>query len=113
MTNIELEMMNKLNLANMDLRSKSLEEHIMSLEKQISDLTYTIKQLSANVQEIIKKDDEDMPTGDYLNPIRYVQGMAITVGLWYFLEDKDLPHEAIASGIPNDFYDTGYFDYIE
>ena len=52
-------------------------------------------------------------TGDYLNPILYKDGMKIVDGRWYYLDDKDLPHEAIKSGVPSGFHDEEYFDFVE
>lgn len=52
-------------------------------------------------------------TGDYLDPILYKDGMKIVEGKWYYLDDKDLPHEAVKSGIPAGFNDKEYFDFVE
>lgn len=51
-------------------------------------------------------------TGDYLDPILWSPGDSITTGLWYYTDDKDLPHEAIVSGTPFDFNDRNFFDDI-
>lgn len=53
------------------------------------------------------------PAGDYLNPIPYTNGMAVEVGKFYYTDDKDLPHEAIMSGVPAGFNDKEYFDCVE
>lgn len=52
-------------------------------------------------------------TGDYLNPINYKDGMNVDEGKWYYLDDKDLPHEAIKIGVPAGFNDKEYFDFVE
>lgn len=81
-----------------------------AMEQTISNLTYTIRHLSDNVQEIVKKEDSEMPTGDYLNPIPYVSGMAVEAGKWY-TEDGYI-WEAIKSGVPTGFFDREYFDVV-
>lgn len=53
------------------------------------------------------------PAGDYLNPIPYINGMAVEVGKFYYTDDKDLPHEAMRDGVPADFNDKEYFDFVE
>lgn len=57
--------------------------------------------------------DPEAEDGSYGKPFKYEQGMAVEAGFWYWLDDKLLPHEAIASGTPADFYDREYFDYVE
>lgn len=57
--------------------------------------------------------DPDAEDGSYLKPFKYVQDMEVEAGFWYWLEDKALPHEAIASGTPADFYDRDFFDYVD
>lgn len=81
------------------------------LKKFILSMGYEVKQLGENVFEVVKQ--TNFPSGEYLNPIPFTLGMAVTKTLWYYADDKDLPHEAIASGIPSDFYDSAYFDYVE
>lgn len=56
-----------------------------------------------------------MPKGDYTDPILYEVGATIGDGNFYYTETvgKDLPHEAIKSGIPSNFFDREYFDWIE
>lgn len=67
--------------------------------------------------EIVRLDElgkeVEHATGDYLNPILYKDGMRIVDGKWYYLDDKDLPHEAIKSGVPAGFNDKEYFDFVE
>ena len=53
------------------------------------------------------------PAGDYLNPIPYTNGMAVEVDKFYYTTDKELPHEAMKDGVPTDFNDREYFDYVE
>ena len=52
------------------------------------------------------------PAGDYLNPIPYTVGMMVKNGMFYYLEDRDLPNEAIKDGVPDNFMDTEYFDIV-
>lgn len=48
--------------------------------------------------------------GTFIDPIDYVDGMTVNVGLWY-TDGTDI-WECIAEGIPSGFDDTGYFDII-
>lgn len=73
-------------------------------------LGVTVRPIGDGVYEVVK---EDPGTGDYTNPIKYEQGMSITKYLWYYLDDKDIPHEAIKEGVPFSFYDRNYFDFVE
>lgn len=70
----------------------------------------TVRQTADGVYEVIKNTPQ---SGDYLDPIPWQPGDAVTAGLWYYTEDKELPHEAIQSGVPADFYDHTYFDFVE
>ncbi len=70
----------------------------------------TVRQIADGVYEVIKHTPQ---TGGYLNPIPWQPGDAVTAGLWYYMDDKELPHEAIQSGVPADFYDHTYFDFVE
>lgn len=88
---------------------ETLEEKVKRLERTIEEMTYTLEQVSANVIEVVKKEDSEMPSGDYVNPIRYEQGMRIAQPLWYYLDDKDLPKEAIKSGYPTGWDDESFF----
>lgn len=78
------------------------------LKATLETLTARFNQISENVIEVEKKDDSEMPTGDYLNPIKYEQGMRVTQPYWYYLDDKDLPKEAIKSGYPTGFDDESF-----
>lgn len=95
---------------NYEADEASLNARIRELEEKISQLTFSLKQISNNATEIEKKDDNDMPAGDYLNPIHYSSGMFVKVGLFY-TDGEDI-WEALADGTPLDFTDTRYFDII-
>lgn len=93
---------------------KTDKERIADLEAQNAALMQymgvLVKRINSGAFEVVK----DMPqTGDYTDPIHWGAGTNIIKGLWYYLDDKELPHEAIASGAPSGFYDTAYFDFIE
>lgn len=60
-------------------------------------------------REYVEDTDFVMPTGDYLNPIRWVEGMTVEQGKFYWYEDKDLPLEALKSGTPTKWADE-YFE---
>ncbi len=70
----------------------------------------TVRQTAPGVYEVIK---DVTQTGDYLDPIPWRPGDAVTAGLWYYAADKSLPHEAIASGYPATFRDAAYFDFVD
>lgn len=57
----------------------------------------------------------DEPDGSYLAPFRYVEGMEVTKGFFYAVEDPEDPEhpfikEAIKSGTPANGNDNEYFD---
>lgn len=56
--------------------------------------------------------DPEAEDGTYLKPFKYTAGMEVIETKWYWLDDKDLPHECIKSGIPTGFDDTEYFDIV-
>lgn len=69
-----------------------------------------VQQTAPGVYEVIK----DIPqTGDYIDPIPWRPGDSVKVGLWYYADDKALPHEAIADGYPANFRDKAYFDFVD
>lgn len=88
------------------------QSRIEEIEKRLDEITYQLKKVSDNVTEVIKKDDSEMPSGTYLHPIKYVNSMSVTAGLWYYLDDVELPYECIKSGVPVSFKDTEFFDVI-
>lgn len=93
-----------------------LVEKIKELEQKVEALTYSFRQISESIIEIEKKEDSELPLGDYLNPIQITESGLITqIGLWYYVEDKDLPHEAIVEAfvMPEDFNDKNWFDFID
>lgn len=91
-------------------KDKSVEERVLLLEQQIASLSYSLKKISDSVLEVIKKDDSEMPAGDYLNPIRYEAGMKVEKNMFY--TDGENIWEAIKTGKPSGFDDTSYFDII-
>lgn len=93
-------------LVQAEKSADTLEERIARLEEKVGELTYIEKALGEGVIEIIKK--EEMASGDYTNPIKYVEGMSVEKDKWYYLDDKDLPREAVKSGTPKNFDDEEY-----
>lgn len=57
--------------------------------------------------------DPESEDGSYLKPFKYIDGMEVIEAKWYWLDDKDLPHECIKSGVPASFNDAEYFDIVE
>lgn len=87
-------------------RKPTLEEKIDALMEYMG---VKVRNMSRGVFEVVK----DTPvSGDYIDPIPWV-GQSVQTGLWYYTTDKDLPHEAIADGLPSDWEDRAYFDWIE
>ena len=54
-----------------------------------------------------------IPEGDFRHPIPYEVSDKVEAGKWYYMTDPEIPHEAIASGAPADFWDTAYFSFVE
>lgn len=63
-----------------------------------------------DIIEIEKKDNEDLPLGDYSNPIIYMDGDEVEIGKWYcdLAVGKETPKECILSGVPTSFNDDKY-----
>lgn len=98
-----------------DIETSILIKKINELEEKVGELTFSLKKLSETVTEVEKKDDSKLSLGDYLNPIQITEnGLTTQTGLWYYINDKDLPHEAITEAfvIPEDFNDKKWFDFI-
>lgn len=98
-----------------DVETSILIKRLNELEEKVGELTYSLKQISENITEIEKKEDEEMPLGDYLNPILITEaGITTVAGLWYYVDDKALPHEAIVDAfvMPEDFNDKTWFDFV-
>lgn len=98
-----------------DVETSILIKRLNELELKVGELTYSLKQLSDNITEVEKKDDSELPLGDFLNPIQIPEmGITTQLGLWYYVDDKSLPHEAIVEAfvIPEDFNDKNWFDFI-
>lgn len=70
----------------------------------------TVKELDEGTFEVVKKTAEDMPSGDYINPIPYLDGMTVEQGKFY-TDGEDI-WEAYNSGVPSGFADKAFFDII-
>lgn len=98
-----------------DVEMSALIKRLKELEEKVGELTFSLKKLSETTTEVEKKDDSELPSGDYLNPIQITEnGLTTQTGLWYYVNDKDLPHEAITEAfvMPEDFNDKQWFDFI-
>lgn len=60
-----------------------------------------VRDVGGGVYEVVKQTEQ--PRGDYLNPIRWAQGMEVTLGLWYYDTDPELPAECVQGGIAETF----------
>lgn len=110
LTELEKMMLSSVGMTEEDLQPKDkLTELENKLEALLEYQGLSLKQIDSRQFEVVKK---QVGTGDYINPILFEQGMSITLGLWYYLDDKDLPREAIRSGTPTTFDDREYFDWI-
>lgn len=95
---------------NAPVPRSEMEALAAKLEAVLRFQGLTVRQTAPGVYEVIK----DIPqTGDYLDPIPWQPGDSVTSGRWYYAEDKELPHEAIQSGVPESFRDPEYFDFVE
>ena len=92
------------------MKKPTESERIAELEKEVETLTFALQRISENVLEAVKRQDGEMPIGDYVNPIQYKGGMSVESGLFY--TDGDNIWEAVKTGIPVSFEDTEYFDII-
>lgn len=91
----------------------TIEDRLRTLEEQLVSLTFELKKISDSIIEVVKKENSEMPIGDYLNPIHFEKGIQVEIGKWYYEEDKELPFECIADGYPQSILDRDYFDIIE
>lgn len=58
---------------------------------------------------------EEKGSGDYTNPIQIpIEGCTVHRGLWYYVDDKELPHEAKEDAfvMREDFDDRNWFDFV-
>lgn len=80
------------------------------LREMMNTLTARFNDLGNGVIEVEKKDDSELPYGDYLNPMAYIIGDEVEAGKWYYTDTvgKDLPRECVKSGIPASFDDGEY-----
>lgn len=72
-----------------------------------------VEQVDDHQYEVIK--DVEQPSGDFLNPIKLDEnGLEVVKGLFYYVEDKDEPHEAIVDAFctSEDFYDVTWFSWV-
>lgn len=92
------------------MKKPTESERIAELEKEVETLTFALQRISENVLEVAKRQEGEMPTGDYVNPIQYKAGMSVEEGLFY--TDGDNIWEAMKTGTPVSFEDTEYFDII-
>lgn len=92
-------------------RTERLSAENEELKNQIEGLTYNVNQISDNVLEVDKKNDSEMPVGDYLNPIIYNKGDKVFSGNFY-TDNTDI-WEAYNTGIPNGFDDESFFEIIK
>lgn len=99
-----------------DVETSILIKRLNELEDKVGELTFSLKKLSDSIIEVEKKEDSELPLGDYLNPIQITENGLITqIGLWYYVNEKSLPHEAIIEAfvMPEDFNDKNWFDFID
>lgn len=93
------------------LRAKleRVEAENAELKTAMETMTARFTRLADGVYEVEKKNDSELPVGDYLNPIAWEAGMRVAENLFYFSKDKDTPLMAIRSGYPSEFGDE-YFE---
>lgn len=91
--------------------AKTLEDRVAKLEAMVERMSYSLKRISESVTEVVKVDNAEMPSGDYLNPIRYIGGMDVEVGKFY--TDGEDVWECVKGGTPDGFGDKAFFEVIE
>lgn len=89
---------------------EQLKNQVALTNAIIDSMGVSVNDLGGGVFEVIKPAQQ---TGDYTDPILWHGGDEVVSGCWYYADDKDLPHEAIKSGIPSGWYDTDFFDFVE
>lgn len=91
---------------------KREKERLDALTAQVAELAQvseslieyqglTVRDMGGVVYEIVKQTEQ--PRGDYLNPIPFVPGMEVSIGLWYYDTDSELPAECVQGGIAETF----------
>lgn len=88
-----------------------LMEQLRMINEKLNQLTFDLKKVSDNVIEVVKKDDSEFESGDYLNPLPYIHGIVVKAGLFY--TDGDDIWEAKKTGTPVNFEDEEYFIIIK
>ena len=88
-----------------------LLDKIDELTKNVEQLTFNLNKISETVTEVIKKDDKEMPEGDYVHPIPFVDGMSVEQGKFYVFDDDNI-WECIKSGNGAE-YTAEWFEIIE
>lgn len=109
--------MNKLDLLmqlNNVAQPKTTEEQVAELNAKLDGLITFMGvrgSWNGNVFNVAKEDTAD---GDYLHPILYSVGISIAKDKWYYTDEVgiDLPREALMSGVPVNFDDSNYFDWV-
>lgn len=91
--------------------NQSLAIELAELKQTISKAGYAVEKTDEGVYELIESDTEEMPAGDYLNPIPYELGMVVQKDMWY--TDGENIWECLNNGTPDGFGDTEYFDIID
>ena len=89
---------------------EQLENQVALTNAIIDSMGVSAHDLGGGVFEVIKPNPQ---TGEYTDPILWHGGDEVVSGYWYYTDDKDLPHEAIKSGIPSGWYDKDFFDFVE
>lgn len=100
-------------LASAQEEIEMLKGSIEKISAELDKIGYKLNALDYGVYEVVKAVAQ---SGEYLDPILWQSGMAVQNGLWYWLNEEeygiDLPHEAVRDGVPKDFDDREYFDFV-
>lgn len=62
--------------------------------------------------EVVKR-PEQLPLGDFTNPIQWLDGEPVTAGLFYWYDDYDMRKMALADGVPTSWLDAELFEQFE
>lgn len=87
-------------LENVPAQLPTTSERLERMERTMNALMeyqgLTVRKVANGVLEVVKSEN---PLGSYLNPIKWFKSLVVKQGVWYYNEDKDLPAEALKSGV--------------
>lgn len=95
----------------METELNTVKSELEQLRQTINKSGYTVQEVAEGVYELVKDEASELPSGDYINPITFVEGMTVETGKFY--TNGDDIWEAMKDGVPTGFDDEEYFDIIK